>query len=90
MAFKSTVAISKETYEISPAIVMCQEHIWNNGFYDKVEDSKVNISDKDWVYNQFFRLNDKMNISISTYLHSKRLEFNLIVGNNTLVYLINV
>ena len=78
IAFKTTVAISKETSKITPTIVVCQEHNWNNGFngfQDYISD-KVNISDEDWISNQFFLLNGKMNISFD--------ETNLIVGNDTL------
>ena len=62
-SFRTTVAISKETSSELPipTIVVCQDHKWDNGFF---QNDMFNISDKDWILKQFFRLNDKMNISI--------------------------
>ena len=72
-----------ETPEIFPAptYVMCQdEPNWNNGVFIKEGEAKVDISDKDWVSKQFYKLNDRMNVTIEGMGHM----FNLIVGNNTL------
>ena len=61
-SFRTTVAISKETSSELPipTIVVCQDHKWDNGYF---QNDMFNISDKDWILKQFFRLNDKMNIS---------------------------
>ena len=74
-SFRTTVAISTET-SLSlppPTIVLCQEHKWNNGMNDEYP---VNMSDKDWVFKQFYQLNKEMNISI--------FDIDLTVGNNSL------
>ena len=77
LSFRTTVAISKETFDSLPipAIVICQEHKWKNGFFTTGE-NKINMSDQDWIFKQFFRLNDKMNISIEGVT--------LTIGNNSL------
>ena len=77
LSFRTTVAISKETFDSLPipAIVICQEHKWKNGFFTTGE-HKINMSDQDWIFKQFFRLNDKMNISIEGVT--------LTIGNNSL------
>ena len=77
-AFRTTVAISKEAAENlpPPTIVLCQDHKWNNGF--ALANNKFNgfnVSDKDWIFKQFYRLNDKMNISIA--------DVELIIGKNS-------
>ena len=74
-SYRTTVAISKETNENlpPPTIVLCQEHKWKNGFVPWK--NNVNMSDKDWVINQFYQLNEKINISI--------FGEELVIGNNT-------
>ena len=81
LSFRTTVAISKEASDSLPipAIVVCQEHKWKNGFFTKGE-HKINISDEDWIFKQFFRLNNKMNISIN--------EVTLTIGNNSIGILV--
>ena len=77
-SFRTTVAISKETSESlpPPTIVLCQENKWDNGFrFPWLEHQLVNMSDKYWLFNQFYRLKDKMNISI--------FDVELMIGNNS-------
>ena len=68
ISFRTTLATSKETTKTlpPPTVVICQEHNWMNGHFEYLSkyDNVVNVSDKDWVLKQFFRLNDKMNLSI--------------------------
>ena len=66
-SFRTTLAISKETSESlpPPTIVFCQQNKWDNGFrYNDLDKDVVNFSDTNWVFGQFYRLKDKMNISI--------------------------
>ena len=81
ISFRTTIAISKETSKTlpPPTVVICQEHNWMNGHYDFQD--VVNVSDKDWVLKQFFRLNDKMNISTVW-----PFEIELMIGNNSVYY----
>ena len=74
-SYRTTVAISKETNKNlpPPTIVLCQEHKWINGFVPWK--NNVNMSDKDWVFKQFYRLNEKMNINI--------FGEELMIGNNS-------
>ena len=77
-SFRTTVAISKETSETlpPPTIVLCQENKWDNGFrFPWLEHQLVNMSDKYWFFNQFYRLKDKMNISM--------FDVELMIGNNS-------
>ena len=77
-SFRTTVAISKETSESlpPPTIVLCQENKWDNGFrFPWLEHQLVNVSDKYWLFNQFYRLKDKMNISM--------FDVELMIGNNS-------
>ena len=63
-SYRTTVAISKEKNENlpPPTIVLCQEHKWNNGVAPG--NNAINMSDKDWIFKQFYQLNDKLNTSI--------------------------
>ena len=65
-SFRTTVAISTETSNSlrSPTLVLCQEHKWDNGVFANSNEAQANFLDNDWVLKQFFRLNDKMNISL--------------------------
>ena len=86
-SFRTTFAISKETPKNfpTPTIVVCQEPNWNNGVIINEGEEMVDISDEDWISKKFHKLNDKMNISINMEIITKTLvEFNLMVGNNTL------
>ena len=66
ISFRTTLAISKEPLDTlpTPTVVVCQEHKWKNGHFEY--ENGVNISDKDWVLKQFYQLNDKMNITITS------------------------
>ena len=80
ISFQTTLAISKETSTTlpPPTVVLCQEQKWRNGHFGFLNKDEDNISDKDWVLKQFYRLNDKMNISILW-----PFEIELTIGNNS-------
>ena len=97
-SFRTTVAISTETSNSlrSPTLVLCQEHKWDNGVFVNSNEAQANFSDNDWVLKQFFRLNDKMNISLKfhgfmkpdeTFITTDDHDFikqQLTIGNNSL------
>ena len=83
IAGRTTFVRSTQTFDYlsPPTVVICQNKIWKNGIF---ANENVNISDTDWFFNQFDKLNDKMNITHSFSNGYQYSYQNLSLGNNWL------
>ena len=79
---ETTFTVSKETFDkmVPPTILVCPQNQWDNGLWTE---PKINNSDKELFLNQFFLLNENLNLSIARH-NSIDGEFNFIISNLTL------
>ena len=82
----TTFDIHKKTQEslVSPAILFCPMQYWDNGLVNFTE---PNISDKDWMFSQFYHLDDNLTLILKRTFYnttSGKYEYiNLTLGNDT-------
>ena len=79
---ETTFTVSKETFDkmVPPTILVCPQNQWDNGLWTE---PKINNSDKELFLNQFFLLNQNLNLSVARH-NSIDGEFNFIISNLSL------
>ena len=84
----TTFNVHKTTKEsqVTPTILFCPMEYWDNGLFNFTE---PNPSDEDWMYSQFYHLDDNLNLTLFRYSYNttsgkyEEIKFDLILGNNT-------
>ena len=80
---ETTFTISKQTFDKMkpPTMVVCPQNQWDNGLWTE---PKINNSETELFFNQFFLLNEKLNMTMARtapVVNSKTGHFDVIVSN---------
>ena len=61
---ETTFTISKQTFDkmAPPTMIVCPQNQWDNGLWTE---PKINNSDKELFFNQFFLLNKNLNLTMA-------------------------
>ena len=84
---ETTFTISKKPFDkmVPPTMLLCPQHPWDNGLWTE---PKINNSDKELFFNQFYLLNEKLNLTMTRFVVSDKtgnfdiIRSNLNLGDN--------
>ena len=78
---ETTFTISKQPFDkmVPPTMLLCPQHPWDNGLWTE---PKINNSDKELFFNQFYLLNEKLNLTMTRFVVSDKTGNFDIIGSN--------
>ena len=82
---RSTFSVTTETFDrmILPTILFYPMNQWDNGYF-----TEANVTDKEWFFKQFIRLNDALHFTILINKYDNKVRhfwktiINLTLGDN--------